>query len=314
MEQMPHGGKQEGMMEAGAAPERRELESGLNVNELILNSAGEGIYGLDGQGCATFVNPAAARMAGHEVEELIGRPLHPILHHSKPDGKPYLREECPIFAALKDGAIHRVTGEVFWRQDGTSFPVEYVSTPIRERGRIVGAVVIFRDIAERKRAEEALRARAQAFRVLHELAVATGGVLDPAALARLVVDRARDLLGANSAGLFWWDPEAALLRPLGENDPELAALDRQLSPGQGVSGLAFQRGQTVVVQDYAAWEHAVPWGMSRGIRSAAAVPLLVNDRPLGALGVRSYVPRHFGPEQVQLLALFAAQVGPALEA
>ena len=140
---------------------RKEAQEALKKlklqNELILNSAGEGIYGLDSEGRTTFVNPAAAKMIGWESEELVGKPQHDILHHSKPDGTSYPREECPIYAAFKDGNIHHVDNEVFWRKDGTSFPVEYMSTPIWEDGKLVGAVVVFKDITERKRADEALR-------------------------------------------------------------------------------------------------------------------------------------------------------------
>ncbi|MCH7998066.1 MAG: EAL domain-containing protein [Chloroflexi bacterium] len=142
--------------------ERKQAEEALGrlsrQNELLLNSAGEGIYGLDLEGKTTFVNPAAARMIGWEVEELIGKPQHDILHHSKPDGSPYPRESCPIYAALNDGSVHHVDDEVFWRRDGTSFPVEYASTPILdERGELAGAVVTFRDITERKQAEETIK-------------------------------------------------------------------------------------------------------------------------------------------------------------
>ena len=136
---------------------REMLDRLRRQNELILNSAGEGIYGLDSRGLTTFVNPAAARMIGWDVEDLIGEPQHDILHHSRPDGSPYPRDECPIYATFKDGKVHHVADEVFWRKDGSSFPVEYVSTPIRENGELAGAVVVFRDITERKAAEEALR-------------------------------------------------------------------------------------------------------------------------------------------------------------
>mgnify|MGYP005725380647 CR=1 FL=1 len=127
-------------------------------NELILKSAGEGIYGLDQNGNTTFVNPAAAQMLRWEADELFGKPQHAVIHHSRPDGSDYPRHECPIYAAFKDGEVHTVNNEVFWRKDGSSFPVEYTSTPIRDDdNNLVGAVVTFRDITRRKQAEEALR-------------------------------------------------------------------------------------------------------------------------------------------------------------
>ncbi len=112
----------------------KALQQVTNQRELILDSAGEGIYGLDLNGNTTFCNPAAAHMVGFEVEELIGKPQHAILHHSKPDGSPYPREECPIYAAFHDGKVHSVDDEVFWKKDGTSFPVEYVSFPSERMG------------------------------------------------------------------------------------------------------------------------------------------------------------------------------------
>ncbi len=127
-------------------------------NELILNSAGEGIYGLDKDGCTTFVNPAAARILGWETEDLIGKPQHNLIHHTRADGEPYPREKCPIYAAFKDGQVHTVNDEVFWRRDGECVPVEYTSTPIRDHeNELVGAVVTFRDITKRKQAEKKLR-------------------------------------------------------------------------------------------------------------------------------------------------------------
>ncbi|MEE8493985.1 MAG: PAS domain-containing protein, partial [Nitrospirales bacterium] len=142
--------------------ERKRAEAALTQlsrqHQLILRSAGEGIYGLDLEGRTTFINPAAVQMIGWEVEELLGKARHAILHHSRPDGSPYPGEDCPISTAFKDGAVHHIDTEVFWRKDGTSFPVDYTSTPIRdEQGQLAGAVVTFRDITERKRAEKALR-------------------------------------------------------------------------------------------------------------------------------------------------------------
>jgi len=133
-----------------------------NRNTLILESAAEGIYGLDLKGVTTFVNPAGARMLGYDPGELAGVPMHAKVHHTKLNGAPYSREECPMYAAFKDGTVHQVDNEVLWRKDGTSIRVEYNSTPIRnEQQEILGAVVMFRDITEKIQAEEAMQSLAK---------------------------------------------------------------------------------------------------------------------------------------------------------
>ena len=123
------------------------------MHELILNAAGEGIYGLDRNGIATFGNAATMEILGWKPEDVIGKRVHDIHHHSHPDGSPYPHNECPIYAALRDGEIHRVDEEVFWHVDGSPVPIEYTSTPIRQDGEIQGAVVVFRDISERREIE-----------------------------------------------------------------------------------------------------------------------------------------------------------------
>ncbi len=138
-------------------PADQALKKLRRQHQLILNSVGEGVYGLDLDGNVTFVNPAAAQMIHWTMEELIGRSMHSVLHHSHSDGSPYPRKTCPIYAALQDGSTHRAMNEVFWRKDGTSFPVEYISTPMRdEEGVLIGAVVTFRDITQRRWAEKIL--------------------------------------------------------------------------------------------------------------------------------------------------------------
>src|SRR5208337_2873793 len=124
--------------------------------ELILEAAGEGIFGLDTHGNYTFINGAAAAILGYEVDELIGKHSHSTNHYSKADGTTYSAEECPVYAAYRDGTGH--AGEdVYWRKDGTSLPIDFTSKPLFEEGKIVGAVVTFMDITERKRAEEGLK-------------------------------------------------------------------------------------------------------------------------------------------------------------
>ncbi len=126
-----------------AEEEIRELQKKLS---LILDSAGEGIFGLDNQGNVTFMNRAASLMLGWEVEELLGKSHHQLVHHTHPDGSPHPEEVCPIYMAYRDGLVHYKSNDVFWCKDGTNFTIEYSSTPIRDRGMLTGAVVVFRDM------------------------------------------------------------------------------------------------------------------------------------------------------------------------
>lgn len=123
----------------------------------LLESAGEGIFGIDLDGRCTFVNRAAAQMLGWRTDEVLGRNMHWLMHHSHPDGRAYPEQACPIFNAFRQGLPCRIDDEVLWRADGQSFPAEYSSHPIIEDGQVTGAVVTFVDITERKRAEELLR-------------------------------------------------------------------------------------------------------------------------------------------------------------
>ena len=135
----------------------RLLEETSLENQSILDSAGEGIYGLDTRGHTTFLNQAAERMLGYSLDEMFGKQQHQLIHHTHSDGSLYPKEDCHIYATFNDGIIHRVESEIFWRKDGSSFPVEYVSTPIIRDGEVIGAVVVFQDVTERKKQEEALQ-------------------------------------------------------------------------------------------------------------------------------------------------------------
>ncbi|MFK8082538.1 MAG: sigma 54-interacting transcriptional regulator [Granulosicoccus sp.] len=132
----------------------REIE---REYRLILAAAGEGIYGVGADGLTTFLNPAAEAMLGYSADELVGKDMHTAIHHHRIDGSVYPSTECPIYNAFKAGTVNTVDDEVFWRKDGTSIPVEYTSTPIVDSGKVVGAVIVFRDISERRNNEESLR-------------------------------------------------------------------------------------------------------------------------------------------------------------
>ena len=126
-------------------------------NELILGSAGEGIFGLDTEGKVTFCNSAATSLLGYGPDELIGTFMHDAVHYAHADGSDYRSADCPMSAAFRDGVSHQIDDEVLWRKDGTAFPVEYSATPIGHGEHPVGAVVVFRDITERKLAEDITR-------------------------------------------------------------------------------------------------------------------------------------------------------------
>ena len=137
-------------------------------NQLLLSSVGDGIYSIDSEGLATFVNPAGARMLGWEPQDMIGKNIHRIHHHTHADGSHYPVEDCPIYKAVRDGVVHEGRQEVFWRRDGSSFPVEFTSTPVISEGRIVGGVVVFRDITERRSTEIQLQNALEELKVLKE--------------------------------------------------------------------------------------------------------------------------------------------------
>ncbi len=124
---------------------------------LLLESTGDGIFGIDLDGHCMFINRAAARMLGWDPAEALGHNMHALTHHSHADGSPYPDTACPIFNAFRRGLPCRIDTEVFWRRDGSAFPVEYSSYPILDGAEVRGAVVTFVDITERKRASDALQ-------------------------------------------------------------------------------------------------------------------------------------------------------------
>lgn len=134
---------------------KRHLEQ---RHELILNSVADGISGVDLEGNSTFVNRAMSEITGWSEQELIGRNQHQMLHHSHSDGSPHSSQDCPVYRTFRDNTPRYISDDLFWKKDGSSFPVEYSSTPIRDaKGRALGSVVVFRDISARKSAEENAR-------------------------------------------------------------------------------------------------------------------------------------------------------------
>lgn len=128
-----------------------------NETRLLLESTGEGIYGIDLEGRCTFINDSAARMLGYAPDEMIGKSTHDLIHSRKMDGTPCVPEHCDVLQSIWTGEGCRISDDIFWRKDGIAIPVEYSSYPIIEDGLVRGAVVTFNDISERKKSEEEIR-------------------------------------------------------------------------------------------------------------------------------------------------------------
>lgn len=150
-------------MEERRIAEKQLLDSD-ELLRLIMSSTVEAIYGVDTNGLCTFANESCLKILGFEhIGEVLGRNMHDLIHYQFPNGHPIPVEECSIFKAFRNGTGVTVGNEVFWRRDGNSFPVEYSSYPIRKGGVVVGAVVTWRDISERKHLEELLQESLEMF-------------------------------------------------------------------------------------------------------------------------------------------------------
>src|SRR5207247_3572700 len=119
-------------------------------HEAILESIGEGVHVVDATGRVTFVNPSASQMLGYTADELLGRAQHSVIHGQHADGTPYAAADCPILASIRDGCVRRNDSGVFWRKDRTSFPVDYIATPIRRDGGVICAGVTVRVVTDRQ--------------------------------------------------------------------------------------------------------------------------------------------------------------------
>ncbi len=209
--------------------ERKRLEDDVRrvsrQMQALLESAGEGICGMDTEGRFTFINRAGAEMLGYAPDKLLGRNMHELVHHRHPDGSLYPIEKCPILRAFQMNQPCRIDTEVFWRSDNTSFPVEYSSYPIVENGIATGAVITFADITERKRSEEQIAEQA--------------ALLDKAQDAIMVCALDGGILFWNKGAesIYGWAREEAVGRKVGE----LLYLDPTRL--EEINGLVLQQGE-----------------------------------------------------------------------
>jgi formate hydrogenlyase transcriptional activator len=301
--------------------ERKRAEEALLKSEervrLILDSTVEGIFGCDPGGTCLFCNPAAARLLGYDdPAALMGENMHTLQHHTRSDGRPYPIEECPIYIGMQKGeGVHR-DDEVYWRKDGTCFPVEYWSHPIFQESMTLGAVMTFVDITERKKAEEALRKSEQLNRSLLDINNAIITNLTEEALLRSISAAVRTSIPFDRCAITLYAPETDTLRFL--------AVEGALRSDYFQAGLEVSRGETS-----AGWvfDHQQPlrrnleeeqqypnerrlW--AEGLRSLCIVPLILREKSIGTLSVVSR-GGPYSEEDAQFLQEVAIQVALAIE-
>ena len=185
--------------------QQKRLRDEEERSRLLLESVGEGIFGVNTEGEVSFVNPAAVKLLGYTREELVGKNVHALIHHTHADGTPYPIEECPMRASYTDGKSHFVHDEILWRKNGTSFNVNYTSTPIRKDGQLVGSVVTFLDVSERKAQEERFQT-----------------LLEAAPDGMVIVDQRHTIILVNSAAerIFGYTRAELIGRPIETLVPE----------------------------------------------------------------------------------------------
>ncbi|MEP6568275.1 MAG: PAS domain S-box protein [Acidobacteriota bacterium] len=149
------------------------LQRALDFDETVMSSMDEGLYTVDTRGCLTYMNMAAQRLFGWSFDEIVGQYMHDVTHHTHPDGTPFPREECTSLEVLREGTTLTEHQDFFIRKDGTFFDVVYSSSVLRTGDEITGIVVVFRDITERKRAEEEIRFQARLLDAVEQAVIAT---------------------------------------------------------------------------------------------------------------------------------------------
>ena len=317
-----HGYTSLGVMEPDLT-DRKSPEQALSNSEelvrLILDSAAEAIFGCDPEGTCLFSNRAAARLLGYDdPAELLGKNMHALEHHTRADGTPYPIEECPIYIGFKKGEGVHGDDEVYWRKDGTSFPVEFWSHPIFQDGKTLGAVITFIDITERKLVEEALRKSEEQWRTLLEINNAIITYLTPGALLHAVTENLRRVVPFDRAGLSLYVAESETFRLLAmesELQSNSYRVGHESKRDEGLNTWVFDHQQPVLRQDLEK-EQQYPndrRDLADGIYSHSVVPLIIRGKSIGTLYVGSRTRNQYSERDLEFLQEVANQVALAVE-
>jgi formate hydrogenlyase transcriptional activator len=286
---------------------------------LILDSAAEAIFGCDSNGTCLFCNRAAVRLLGYDnAAELLGKNMHSLEHHTRKDGTPFPIDECPIYIGFHENRGVHVDDDVFWRKDGTSFPVEYWSHPMVSDGKTVGAVITFFDITERKKTEEALRKSEQRKHSLLEINNAIINKLTQQALFAAAYEAIRRVVSFDRAAFLLHQPETKTLKLVSmdrDTESEFFRLGKDYDLQESrISAWVLDRQQAVVRGDLETERQSA--GDQRlideGIQSYCVLPLVAMGESIGTFTVWSETKNRYSEEDAELLREVANQVALAI--
>jgi PAS domain S-box-containing protein len=310
-----------GIVVAYDITERKRAEEALRyqlgLTETITDKAADPMFMLDAQGRITFANPAAEQMFGWSREELLGEVLHDKLHHHYPDGRPYLRSECPIMHALGTQRTLREHEDVFFRKDGSMVEISCSYAPFVLEGEVAGAVLVVRDITERKQAEQEITRRTHQQAVVADLGVRALANDDLQLLMDEAVTLAARTLEVEYSKIVELLPGGKeLLLRAGVGWREELVGEARESAGEGSeAGYTLRSEEPVIMEDLSTEERfaTAPLLEEHGIVSGMSVVIHGQEEPFGTLCVHSNSHRTFSEDDVNFLQTVANVLAMAIE-
>jgi formate hydrogenlyase transcriptional activator len=303
--------------------DRKQAEEALQSSEerarLILDSAAEGIFGCDSHGTCLFCNPAAVRLLGYDdPKELLGQNMHSLEHHTRIDGTAFPIEECPIYIGFHENRGVHIDDDIFWRKDGSNFPVEYWSHPLVREGKTVGAVVTFFDISERRRVEKTLRESEERKHTLLEINNAIINNLTQEALFASAYEAIRRVVPFDRAAFLFRQPESRTLQLVSmdnANESEFFRVGKEYQPEESqISAWVLDHQQVVTRGDLDRGE-LTPGErrlVAEGIQSYCVVPLVAMGTSIGTFALWSEEQNRYTQADAELLREIANQIAIAI--